>query len=162
MLDVFAGSGSVGLEAVTRGAQHVLFVEGSAKVIQVLKANCALLDEGVTCVIRAQLPLTAEELMRVLPKRHRFDLIFVDPPYRFRGYTEVLNGLMSLLEDSGELAIEHSAKRDLLPLLRTTLSNGDSSVRTRIYGDSQLSIISSLQGWSRGGTNAGVEETRYG
>ena len=141
VLDVFAGSGSVGLEAIAKGAAQVLFVEGSASVIAVLKENCALQDTADTRIVRAQLPLKSKKLTALLGSRGGalgFDLIFVDPPYLFTEYDELLEELMSLLTESGELAIEHSSKRALPPRV---VDNENYSVRTRIYGDSQLTIM---------------------
>ena len=159
VLDVFAGSGSVGLEAAARGAAQVLFVEGSVSGIAILKDNCALLDGASTRVVRAQLPLSSKSLTEVLQnsgKKVGFDLIFVDPPYLFSGYGKLLDELMSLLEEGGELAIEHSSKRPLPP---TAVANGCYSVRTRTYGDSQLTIMAWAQNSSLGKKRADLAKT---
>ena len=75
--DLFAGTGATGIEALSRGAEKVLFVERAPKALKVLKANLALFDleEGVSFSIvrgNAWVPPPVEE---------RPDLIFLDPPY---------------------------------------------------------------------------------
>lgn len=145
VLDVFAGSGSVGLEAAARGAGRVDFVEGSSSAIAMLKDNCSLLEDADTRVLRAQLPLGAKnltELLRSGDGNSSYDLIFVDPPYRFEGQRQILEELMTLLVEGGELAIEHSSRRPLPPRV---VDNGCYALRTRIYGDSQLTIMA----WTR-------------
>lgn len=72
--DLYAGSGALGLEALSRGAAFACFVEQDARAISAIRANIAALGAGE----RAQvLPRSAE----ALPAQKPFDLIFADPPY---------------------------------------------------------------------------------
>ena len=132
LLDLFAGSGVVGLEAIGRGALSVLAVDQDRRTIETLETNAALLGEEIG-IRRLTLPaglsrLAAEEV-------GPFDLVFADPPYVFNAYSEVLEGVIPLLSQAGEVCIKHSSRRDLAmevsPLVR---------VETRRYGESSLSF----------------------
>ncbi len=77
--DVFAGSGAMGLEALSRGAKHVTFVEQDAGVIRILQENIDHLGVGDLCRV-----LKADATKLVLPKSSANDhanLVFLDPPY---------------------------------------------------------------------------------
>jgi 16S rRNA (guanine966-N2)-methyltransferase len=78
VLDLYAGSGAVGLEALSRGAAHVLLVESDARAAAVIKANVSAVGiAGATVVTdRAERLLT-----RPLDEPDRYDLVFADPPY---------------------------------------------------------------------------------
>lgn len=133
-LDLFAGSGAVGLEAASRGARGVWLVEGSSRVARSLEANVEAVEAKECQVIRADLPA---DLARIQGRRagQRFDLIFADPPYAFERYPEVLSGVAELLADEGRLAIEHARARELPPA-SGTLERTDE----RSYGDKMLSF----------------------
>jgi 16S rRNA (guanine966-N2)-methyltransferase len=75
-LDLFAGSGALGFEALSRGAKHVVMVDISMKIIKKLEENAKLLPTTDVEFCCAQIP---ERLNRV-PKQH-FDIIFLDPPF---------------------------------------------------------------------------------
>jgi 16S rRNA (guanine966-N2)-methyltransferase len=142
VLDLFAGSGSVGLEALARGAGHAVFVEAASSVIPILKGNCALLTDEQTRVVRAQLPLSEGDLHKIFPDQNRFDLVFADPPYLFSEYGALLENIEYLLAKDGEIAIEHSADRNM-PQPKSTERIQVS--RSRKYGDSQLTIMAMRQ-----------------
>lgn len=86
-IDLFAGSGALGLEALSRGAQHVTFIENNAKAIQTLKANIdTLKTSDNTMVIEGD----AISWLRA----QKFDtetVVLADPPYDFDGWSEILN-----------------------------------------------------------------------
>lgn len=112
-LDLFAGSGSVGLEALSRGAQHVVFVEAHRQVINVLKYNISLFT-GVEVerirVIHADV-MKAISLLR--KEQKRFDVIFSDPPYLNPNLNlEVLEASVSqgILNVDGIIIIEQSIR----------------------------------------------------
>ena len=94
-LDLFAGSGALGLEALSRGAAAVVLVEKSARVAMALEKSIALLDarDAKLCVTDTMSWLRDE-------KPRRFDVVFVDPPFASGGYEE----LCRLLEERGWLA----------------------------------------------------------
>lgn len=73
--DLFAGSGALGLEALSRGAGHALFVEQDAAAIKALKTNIAAFDAQAKCDVRAA------SVMGLGPAKTQPDVIFMDPPY---------------------------------------------------------------------------------
>ena len=94
VLDLFAGTGAMGLEALSRGAARCVFVEEDKKVSEVLRTNIRDLDyEGQSRVLVADYHAALQDIMR---RGERFDLLFVDPPYRMLPEVEVTldNGLM--------------------------------------------------------------------
>lgn len=132
-LDLFAGSGAVGIEAVSRGATCLVLVEAEASIVQQLKETCRLLDLQDVRVESRRLP---EALARRLPGLDReFDLIFADPPYSFEGYIELLEAAATCLAAKGEIAVEHESRRDLPESCK-----GIRKADTRKYGDSSLSF----------------------
>ena len=132
-LDLFAGSGAVGLEAAGRGAFEVLAVDGHIRAVKTLEANRKLLGESALHVRRLELP---EGLTVLAREEEPFDLIFADPPYRFADYGPLLAGIGALLAEDGELALEH-ARRTPMPLE----SEGLVRVDLRRYGESGLSFF---------------------
>ena len=73
--DLFAGSGALGLEALSRGAAHCLFVEQEEHALKAIRANVASLDARQRCDVRAA------SAMGLGPAREPLDVILLDPPY---------------------------------------------------------------------------------
>ena len=73
--DLYAGSGALGLEALSRGAAHATFVETDRAALKAIEANVSTLGAASRVAIRS---LSADNL----PRSHPFDLIFADPPYQ--------------------------------------------------------------------------------
>ncbi len=130
-LDLFAGSGAVGLEAVSRGARWASLVEGSAKVAGELVERCRRLAPDRTEVVYRRLP---KGLKR--PLADPFDLAFADPPYDFSAYDELLAGLDGWLAAAGEIAVEHSRRQQPIAQHRAW-----QLYDKRTYGDSELSFF---------------------
>lgn len=79
MLDLYAGTGALGIEALSRGAVRAVFVDRAVPACQVLRANLAALGlEASTRVVRGDV---RGELKRLAVAGERFDLVFLDPPY---------------------------------------------------------------------------------
>ena len=131
-LDLFAGSGAVGLEAASRGAAFVGLVEGEARVLACLERNLRLAGAADLEVLRARLPAG---LPRCLREQAPFDLVFADPPYSFADYLSLLAAVEPHLAVGGELAVEH-AWRNVQPVASQDLR----AVRSRRYGDSGLTL----------------------
>jgi 16S rRNA (guanine(966)-N(2))-methyltransferase RsmD len=116
-LDLYAGSGVVAFEAVSRGAARAVAVEEDPLAVRVLTANAARLGAGEVEVRHGRLPA---ELPQILLGRAaagsppKFDLVFADPPYRFRRHPELLSAIAGFLAPDGEAAVEHAA-REALP-----------------------------------------------
>lgn len=110
-LDCFAGCGSIGIEALSRGAKLVVMVESSARASQVIRSNLAVL--GVSSSPRLQLlSMRVDPAFRILKQSGtKFDIVFLDPPYRaIEQYPNVLEQLQQyeLLAESAIVIAEHS------------------------------------------------------
>ncbi len=135
-LDLFAGSGAVGIEAASRGAASVVQVDLSPAVVWRLKATYRDLAVDEIEVHRLELPSRLGTLAERVAGR--FDWIFADPPYAFAAYDELLGGLPILLAEGGRVVVEHEVRRSpgarIGPLAR---------VDERRYGDCALSYYAS-------------------
>jgi len=101
-LDLFAGSGAMGLEALSRGAAHATFVEGNRFAAQAIRDNIALLDLG-----RQSSLIVADAKAALRRLKGSFNLIYVDPPYDLKAAPFVEELLSSgLLADDGILFLE--------------------------------------------------------
>lgn len=98
LLDAFAGSGALGLEALSRGARRVVFCEMNGKVLPVLKANVKSLP-GASEHVRV---LRADVLKRPPADQGPFDLLLLDPPYALA--PEAVAALVAALDEQGALA----------------------------------------------------------
>lgn len=105
VLDAFAGTGAVGLEALSRGATKVVFVEKDRTAQKVLAENVQTLDvESTTDIIRTSL---ANWLS--MYKGDKFDIIFADPPYHDPQFSTV-TGLFGLLKPGGLMVLSHPGR----------------------------------------------------
>lgn len=77
VLDLYAGSGAVGLEALSRGAAHALLVESDARAVRAIRGNIASLELPGASVVHAPV----ERFVRRPPRGRPYDLVFADPPY---------------------------------------------------------------------------------
>ena len=103
VLDLFAGSGQLGIEALSRGAKQAVFVDQSAKSLGVVKEN--LQKCGFTDRVEIH-QKTAEQYIRTA-QPHSFDMIFLDPPYRMDILSKILPDLVPLLRPEGRIIAEH-------------------------------------------------------
>lgn len=125
--DLFAGSGALGLETLSRGAAHVTFVERSRRALRVLERNIRSLGaDEVTTVVGGD---ALAHLHRLDPAR--CDLALADPPYG-RGHAHRLVALYAHRPFARELWVEHRADEVLPP---------DIPVRQRRYGDTVLTAL---------------------
>jgi 16S rRNA (guanine(966)-N(2))-methyltransferase RsmD len=109
-LDIFAGSGGVGIEALSRGATQVVFVEKEMKNFQIIKKN--LLSTGLTDRARC-IQLSADKAITLLgAEKTAFDLVFMDPPYARRLVADTLTLLTKnhLVKSGGIVIVESGAE----------------------------------------------------
>ncbi len=131
VLDIFAGSGSLGIESLSRDALHVTFIEKNPLVYKALRGNISLcgFNDRATLV-----PYHYEAALKKLQKRgERFNLIFIDPPYILYGkqlVDDFINRASEMLEDGGVIVIEHNYKIENTPagFLRITKPFGGTHV----------------------------------
>jgi 16S rRNA (guanine966-N2)-methyltransferase len=124
VLDLFSGSGALGLEALSRGASHATFVESAAPSLLSLRANIAQLDAAESTTVQR---IDALRFVATLGD-HAYDVAFADPPYR-KGLAEQVAERWRERQFSRILALEHAAE-EVMP------SEGD----TRRYGDTALTF----------------------
>ncbi|MCA9550317.1 MAG: 16S rRNA (guanine(966)-N(2))-methyltransferase RsmD [Myxococcales bacterium] len=107
VLDLYAGTGAVALEALSRGAAAAVCVEKARHALAALAENAAALGAGTALVVRAQPVATA--LAALAREGARFDLIFADPPYDLAqdALPAVLAAAAGLLADGGVVVLEH-------------------------------------------------------
>lgn len=113
VLDLFAGSGALGIEALSRGASQAVFCDNSLDSIKIIKSNI----EKARVADRSQ--IVNGDFKRCLrdmeAKNQSFDMIFVDPPYYEGLFEEVLDTIRSckILKKDGIVIVEHDAKRPI-------------------------------------------------
>ena len=136
VIDLYAGSGALGLEARSRGADHVLLVESDRRAVDVCRANVAAVGLDAVSVLTADV----ERLVAVAPPvqaRPPYDLVLADPPYDLAAAR--LAEVLAALVDGGWVApgavvvVERSAREDPFPW-----PAGIEALRHRRYGETAL------------------------
>ncbi len=108
VLDLFCGSGALGIEAISRGANEAIFVDNNYKSIQLTKQNLTKLN--------LQMPVFKADFKIFLNSHERpFDIIFLDPPYAKNYYSLCLKLIYerNLLKKDGIIICEHDAKEEI-------------------------------------------------
>jgi 16S rRNA (guanine966-N2)-methyltransferase len=137
-LDLYAGSGAVGIEAFSRGAAHVTFVERAPAALKVLRKNLDTL--GLTQHFAIYTGTVGSFLRKPRPATSPFDLVFLDPPYdaaeEYAATLGLLGGAASALLAPGALVIAEHRRKERLAEQHGTLN------RTRLLeqGDAALSF----------------------
>ena len=107
-LDLFAGSGAMSLEALSRGASMAVMVDRDRAAVAAEKENVANLHFEDRARI---LPMDWQAAVRQLQAEGiRFHLVFLDPPYAMRDMTQVMQALIPLLEEDAVVLLEHEAR----------------------------------------------------
>ena len=110
-LDLFSGTGSIGLEALSRGAECAFFVENNRFSLEALRKNI----EFTGIQARAQiLPLDVRRALQLLSKKKEsFEIIYIDPPYDYQEVTKILNYLHreGLVKEGGIIGVERSSQK---------------------------------------------------
>ena len=136
LLDLFAGAGGVGLEALSRGAAHATFVERDARAVAALRDNVATL--GVAAAVR----VVRDDVLRALGTLPRdgegFSIVFLDPPYEAELATPTLGALGdgAVLAEGALVVAQHLTKRapaEIAGVLR--------AFRTRRFGETTLTFF---------------------
>jgi len=135
VLDAYAGTGALGIEALSRGARRVVFVERSPAALSVLRRNLHALDLGTSPEVARVLRTEAVRAIRRLARAgERFDLVLLDPPYTSGELPRALAALVEsdVVSRGGEVVVEAS-RRHPLPGV-----DGLAMVASRRYGDTQV------------------------
>ena len=136
VLDLFAGTGALGLEAISRGAAHCLFIDNQKQALDTCRKNIA------ACKFEAKCTVTQWNIDKSLHclarQKEPLDLVFIDPPYR-QGLADLaLSHLaqMDALAPDGVVVVEHATGNPPLPVEGLMLTD------TRKYGTTSLSFLS--------------------
>lgn len=139
-LDLFAGSGSVGLEALSRGVGRAYFVEREVSLAEVIRGNLRTLD----CEAQAEVIVAdaRKGMGRLAGRGIRFGVLFADPPYDRGCVAEVCAGLAGggLLAVDGIAVIQHSIRESLHPPAGLAIAD------QRRYGDTLLTFLTNEKG----------------
>ncbi len=134
VLDICAGTGSLGIEALSRDAASCCFVEKERLAVDAVKRNLA----SVGCLESRVLCMDALKALRILASEgKRFDIIFFDPPYSSDLYIPVIEAVsdFSVLSDVGIMAVESDRRKSLPERIGKLLK-----IVRRIYGDTSVEI----------------------
>jgi 16S rRNA (guanine966-N2)-methyltransferase len=136
VLDLFAGTGSLGLEALSRRAKTALFIDHAPRAIALIKKNLTLCGFDETGLV------LKKDLRRGIPLTHPFvkagfDLVFLDPPYGGQLVCELLEHISAAeILDSKARVVAEVSRNETLPVSIRSLAKID----TRSYGDTKISI----------------------
>jgi len=136
VLDLFSGTGSLGLEAISRGAQQVVFVEKSRPALNVLKKNISFCGFDSHAIVLAMSVPRGVALMG--QRGETFHIIFADPPYGKGWVEKTIRQILAhrILSQDGTIVMEHapyeSPPRDIGELL---------AIEQRTYGDTAVSFL---------------------
>jgi len=115
VLDLFSGTGSFGLECLSRKARHVSFVENYKKILPILKKNLSSLKTVSNYTV---IEKDIVNDFYFLEKKEKFDIIFLDPPYKEKELSDILNNLCKFktLKPDGVIIIHrHKKEKDKFP-----------------------------------------------
>jgi 16S rRNA (guanine966-N2)-methyltransferase len=129
VLDLFAGSGALGIEALSRGAREVTFVDRSRTAVATIEANLQATGLSGGKVVATQV----EGWLARLGARDAWDLVIADPPYAYDGWTALLGGLSGHLEADGIAVLESGSELEL--------PKGWRSVRSKRYGTTVVTLV---------------------
>ena len=135
ILDLFSGVGSFGLECLSRGAASVTFLESYKEVLTVLKENIEnLKQQDFSNIIEKD--IFVENTLISL--NNKFDIIFMDPPYKEKKIADLLNTIikLKLLKDNGIIVIHrHKKEKDIFPNKFNIVINKNYGISKIIFGN---------------------------
>ena len=134
ILDLFAGTGSMGLEGLSRGANHAVFVDDHIEALQLIRKNIDLCRFENASIVKLKLP---QGLMKISERFGSFDLIFHDPPYDQNLVNPILKTIeeTNLLSPKGFVVVEHSPREMVQEIDALHL------VTQRKYGQTLISFL---------------------
>ena len=134
VLDLFSGTGSFGLECISRGAKNVTFFENYPNTLKILKKNIKLLNVSKKCEIFDQNSFNLFDNNKI--SSQKFDLIFLDPPYREKNINFLIENILAkkILNKKG-IIILHRHKND-----NFDINSRLKILDERVYGISKIII----------------------
>lgn len=110
ILDVFAGSGAIGLEALSRGASAAVFIEKSRECVNVIRENARKL--GVINKVEVIKADFRKGLNILIDQKEQFDFVFADPPYGFKEIDELFKKVFEVISEYGIFVLEDSSAHE--------------------------------------------------
>ena len=129
VLDLFAGSGQLGIEALSRGARHCTFLENNREALKVIENNVS------HCGFDSKANIIFADASAYLLRKENFDIAFLDPPYNKGLIEKCLPLLLRLMSDDGIVVCETSAAENLPESI-----DGWYADRVRRYGKTKLTL----------------------
>ncbi|MBN2411598.1 16S rRNA (guanine(966)-N(2))-methyltransferase RsmD [candidate division KSB1 bacterium] len=131
-LDLFAGTGGVGIEALSRNAAQVIFVDSSYRACEFIRKNLDKVGERSPVYFKSEKVF----LLQAIKQQLQFDFIFCDPPYSYRYFYDLLQSVRqgSLLKENGSVIYESGAKE------KTILHEAFKIIKEKILGDTKITI----------------------
>jgi 16S rRNA (guanine966-N2)-methyltransferase len=135
VLDLFAGSGALGVETASRGAATVDLVEAADKAAAVCRRNADLVNQKLGRKTATVHRMKAERFLDALPAGHHWDLVLMDPPYPLAedGLSQVLGSLSAYLADGAVVVVERSSRSP-----EPSWPGGLERFAVKKYGETQL------------------------
>lgn len=136
LLDGYAGTGAIGIEAISRGAAHVTFAERDRRAVALIERNLT------SCAVAAGYTIVQGEVGAVLERSAgdaRFDIIVLDPPYDHDGIGEVLEAAGRCLNAGGVIVLERATRNE--PVMPASLRR----MRDIRSGDSTLTLMTRVE-----------------
>ncbi len=135
VLDLFAGSGQLGIEALSRGAQSAVFIEKNKQALDVIKKNLQSVKLAKNAIV-----LNTEAETYLTTTREKFSFIFMDPPYA-KGYLQKLLPMADeVVEEKGAIICEHPYGEELPEILGKT-----QIYRTYKYGKTAVTVYRKIE-----------------
>lgn len=135
MLDLFAGTGGLGIEALSRGMDRAVFIDADKQSIDVIKKNVQATGfESKAEIYRNE----AERALKALHKREMaFELVFLDPPYRMKNMDELIGELirLGLMAEGAVVVVEHDAAYEYSEQIESC-----SQIKYSRYGETAVTI----------------------
>jgi len=134
VLDLFAGSGNLGIEAISNGANKSYFVDVNKACIKAINDNVKTFNINNNCVV---LQKDYKDALKYFYDRNiNFDIIFIDPPYKYNIKNELLNLIIekNLLSNNGIIVFEYQNDEKLINI------NDLNLLKNKKYGDKYISI----------------------
>lgn len=131
VLDLFAGSGSLGIEALSNGAKEVYFVDNNIELINVIKKNTMGMNDNIN-IIKKDYKNALEQFKN---RNIKFDIVFLDPPYKLNLINDCLNKIIkyNLLNKDGIIVCEYETE---------TVENDELElVKHKEYGSKKIKIF---------------------
>lgn len=137
VLDLFAGTGSLGIEALSRGASWALFIDFSDKAVRLIRKNLSLCGLEPLGLVRKG-DLSQGDLLKQVGRKNKFDLVFLDPPYRKGLIPPLLHDLVSQgILSSPSLVVAETSEKEILPTEEVKMV----LIRERTYGETKIHLF---------------------